>query len=80
MLFPQETDKHFQDKGATHYHDSLYPTDSVMSGIVFSRHYFKGGLEIGYVLPNLLSFQGHGIHEFETPRVWGIPHNLVAIK
>lgn len=78
-----ETNAHFKAKGATHYHDSYYPNryawetmSYTLPGGLFSRHYFKGGVEIGYVIPDLLSFEGHGVHEFETPRVWGIPHTL----
>lgn len=44
------------------------------------RHYFNAeGTEVGYLIPMMLSFPGHGIHTFETPRVWGIPHFLTPL-
>jgi len=79
----RETDAHFAERGATHYTDTHYPSRySYQSGQytepggLFSRHYFRDGVEIGYVLPDFLRFDGHGIHYFHTPRVWGIPHTL----
>lgn len=84
----RETDAHFAERGATHYTDSHYPARRAycpMNGYrdipqgIFSRHYFRDGVEIGYVLPDFLPFDGHGVHYFETPRVWGIPHTLVAL-
>lgn len=82
----RETDAHFKERGATHYHDSYYPNryswksgQYTDPGGLFSRHYFKDGVEIGYVLPDFLEFEGHGIHYFETPRIWGIPFALSGL-
>ena len=79
-----ETDEHFASLGATHYHDAHYPEWVTygyrQGGGLFSRHYFNAqGTEIGYVLPDFLQFEGHGVHHFETPRVWGIPHEKIAL-
>jgi hypothetical protein len=80
-------DKEFAALGATHHHDALYPFRRVYcpslghrmeSQGLFARHYFNAqGTEIGYILPDLLQF-GSGVHYFEIPREWTIPHDLIA--
>lgn len=77
----RQADQKFAKLGAVTFHDSNYPErDSfgrTFGGGLFSRHYFaKNGLEIGYVIPDLLRFEGHGIHVLEQPRMWGIPRQL----
>jgi hypothetical protein len=77
-----EADDLFSLLGATHYHDSHYPGRRRLydgyetPGGLFSRHYFNAeDMEIGLVIPDLFSV-GCGVQVFETPRVWGIPHDL----
>jgi hypothetical protein len=75
-----KTDSYFIAKGATHYHDAMYPPKRVYNGMtlgwetvdrLFARHYFRAdGLEIGYYIPDL----NQGPHDLDTPRAWGIPH------
>lgn len=75
-----QADELFGFLGATHYHDSHYPasrnpwTLEARQGGLFSRHYFKDGVEIGLCIPDLMP-EG-GLQWFDTPRVWGIPHDL----
>jgi len=76
-----EADAHFKAKKATHFSDSLYPPKLGWNGQklddkIFSRHYFRNGVEIGYALPDFLDDNGNGLHEFETFRMWHMPHTL----
>jgi len=80
-----EANNVFRVRGAMHYHDSHYPPQGrhwsiergtyVPTARLFSRHYFNAeGTEIGLCIPDLLP-EG-GVQIFDTPRVWGIPHEL----
>lgn len=85
-----QEDEAFVARGATHYHDSMYPPQGrhwsierrtyVPTASLFSRHYFNAeGTEIGLVIPDLFSV-GMGVQVFDKPRVWGIDHTLIPIR
>lgn len=76
-------DETFHALGATHYYDSFYPEivsfgRIIRGGALFQRSYFKGGVEIGYFIPDLRTFPNKGIHHFDVPRVWN-PMPILAI-
>ncbi len=83
-----ECNAHFHKKGATHYHDVYGMVRSYSASVGYHykasalifRHYFnKEGIEIGYIIPSLMDFKGHGIHYFPEGRVWGIEHYLIPL-
>ena len=83
---PAQYDDHFRSLGATHRYDERYPArirryDGQPAEVppIFARYYFNAqGTEIGYVIPDLARW--HGPHIHSTPRVWKMPHTLLAIS
>jgi hypothetical protein len=83
-----EVDRHFVSLGASHYHDSFYPSKRRYAydryalqweSRLFSRHYFaENGMEIGYCIPDIMP-ECQPV-ELDTPRVWGIDHTLHPLK
>lgn len=68
-----DADTFFQAKGATHYHDFQTPVrysyGVQIGGVHMFRHYFRNGVEIGYVTIPLLELGISG-QTFDPPRVW----------
>lgn len=88
MVSLEECDIHFRGQGAVAYHDVIVTRRTPLLGTMkhdhIFRHYFIAPRqEIGYVMVPTLDhkqYKHQAVHEFDPPRYWGFPHNMIPLK